>query len=59
MNVLFSNVNLVLTCVLNVIYEKTNAYTYCNTHSVRDYVNNIVLGIRYVGKSVAVKYTVL
>jgi hypothetical protein len=33
--------------------------TYIYTHSVRDYITNIVLGITHIGKNVTVKYTVL
>jgi hypothetical protein len=38
---------------------KRRMLTHIYTHSVRDYVTNIVLGIRHIGKNVAVKCTVL
>ena len=33
--------------------------THIYTHSVRDYITNVVLGIRHIGNNVTVKYTLL
>jgi len=45
--------------VFQILFMKGRMLTHIYTHSVRDYVTNIVLGIRHVGKNVTVKCTVL
>jgi hypothetical protein len=42
-----------------MLFMKRRMLTHIYTHPVRDYVTNIVLGIRYMGKNVTVKYIVL